>query len=72
MSNIIYHVAIEDDDVGEVEGFYKDSELLATWCANDARWRSEYMNSLLEALGFTVEQPEADSGLYDLLKEQWT
>ena len=68
----IYHVILDDDDVGEVEGFYKDGELLSTWCANDARWRNEYMDSLLDSLGFTVVSPDVDSPLYDKLKKEWS
>jgi hypothetical protein len=70
--SVIYYVYLEDDDVGEVEGFYKEDKLLATWCLNDANWRAEYMNPLLERLGFEVELPPEDSNLYDKLKEVWT
>lgn len=56
----IYYTRYEDE--WEAEGFFDDSgTLLAAWHANDASWRSEYMDSLLEALGFTVvddQRPE--------------
>ena len=66
----IYHVVLCDDEVGEVEGFFDESgSLLATWSLNDANWRNEYHNSLIEALGIRVEQ--GGSGLEALLKAEW-
>jgi hypothetical protein len=50
----ITHVYVCDDD-GEMEGMFDDQgELLAGWLMDDAHWRSEYMNGLLEALGHEI------------------
>lgn len=66
----IYHVSLCDDEVGEVEGFFDESgSLLATWSLNDANWRGEYQNSLLEALGIQVKT--GDKTLEELLKAEW-
>jgi hypothetical protein len=56
---------------GEVEGVFEDDKLIATWCCNDASWRSEYFAGLLKALG--VEQVEpADRGLLEeILVAHW-
>lgn len=44
-------------DEYEAEGFFTESgELLQAWSLNDANWRSEYMDPLLQALGFEVER----------------
>lgn len=53
----IYIIGIEDE-VGEVEGAFDDKgELLDTWCRNDATWRHEYFNGLMETLGIDVKPP---------------
>jgi hypothetical protein len=50
------HIYICDDDM-EADAFFDESDrLLAAWCLNDAHWRNEYMNSLLHALGHSVEK----------------
>ena len=56
----IYYVYDEGDCemYGETEGFFDEKgTLLQWWCCNDANWRSEYMDPLLEALGFNVIYP---------------
>ncbi len=51
----LYFVNVDNDDVGEVEGFFDErGSHLASWSVNDASWRGEYMNRLLQALGFAV------------------
>ena len=51
----IYFLSICDDDVGEVEGMFDaNGDVLGTWCNNDARWRGEYFEPFLEALGIRV------------------
>lgn len=55
----IYHQVFNQPILGEAEAFYeiKDKELiyLSGWFLNDAHYRSEYMNSLFEALDIEVE-----------------
>jgi hypothetical protein len=49
----VFYVYYEDE--WEAEGFFDaNGRLLACWSRNDADWRSEYMNPLLEELGFKV------------------
>lgn len=65
----IYHVILEDDDVGECEGFYaEDEKLITQWSLNDAHWRGEYMESLLEYLGAVVK--EGDKKLHTKFKKE--
>jgi hypothetical protein len=67
---ILYHVDIADDDVGEVEGFFDEQgNLLHCWSMNDALWRSEYLNPLLEELGYTVKHSGASEFLEKLRKQ---
>lgn len=52
---VIYHIAISDDDVGEVEGMFDETgALLGSWASNDATWRGEYFNGFLGKLNFDV------------------
>lgn len=68
---ILYHVALCDDEVGEVEGFFDESgSLLASWCLNDANWRGEYQNSLLNSLGYNVYFSDSEE-LEQKLKASW-
>jgi hypothetical protein len=56
---VIYIKSFEDDDLGEMQGFYEfvDGKLvfITGWSPVDADYRSEYMDSLLEHLGVAVE-----------------
>lgn len=48
----VYYYYCED---AEVDSFYDETgQLLDFWSCNDANWRQEYMNGLLESLGYTV------------------
>jgi hypothetical protein len=60
-----------DDEVGEVQAFFKDGELLAAWSSNDANWRSEYMDPLLEELGWEIEYASSDETLAQKLREMY-
>ena len=54
-SKVLFFVSYEGEH-GELEGFFdEDKEPIACWCLNDAHWRSEYMDSLLTNLGYTVD-----------------
>lgn len=45
---------------GEMEFFFDGrGKLLHYWALNDANWRSEYMDPLMEALGYQVHSVEA-------------
>lgn len=66
----IYFVSIQDDDVGEVEGFFDEAgEVLGTWCLNDADWRSEYFGPFLTALGYKEEEGTLEQE--EKLKKYW-
>ena len=68
----IYIIGIED--VGEVEGAFDDKgELLDTWCCNDATWRHEYFEGLMNALGVTVADPpkRLRSKMEKKLRKHW-
>lgn len=53
---IIYCIYISNDDLGEIQVFAdKDGKILASWHLNDASWRGEYMDRLLEKLGYEVK-----------------
>lgn len=63
---IIYHIAYCDEY--EADAFFDTKhKLLAAWSMNDANWRSEYMNPLLEALGVEVVQIEEEDLEYKSL-----
>lgn len=74
----ITHVYVCDDD-GEMEGFFDDQgRLLAAWCLNDAHWRNEYMDGLLESLGHEIvkldasdARKKADKAMVKQIKEQF-
>lgn len=56
------HVRIADfchRKYGEGQLVYVDGKLVTWWSANDAQYRAEYMDSMLEALGATVESATA-------------
>lgn len=57
-------VDAEDDDenaLGEYEAFFDDNKkFLAGWSLNDAQWRDEYMDGLMQALGYEVVIVPAD------------
>lgn len=63
----IYHVNC-DNDLGEF--FFNDKfEMLSYWDSNDASWRGEYMNPLLEQLGFKVKKlSPKDKRVWDIVK----
>jgi hypothetical protein len=62
-------VAIEDDDVGEVEGaFDEEGNLIHSWARNDASW-SRYLDPVLEGLGYRVKHARP-KGLVAKLKEE--
>lgn len=64
----LYHVRIDED---EIEGFFdEDGDLMGAWCLNDARWRNEYMNPLLNSLGYQVEK-NTHSALIQALKHEF-
>ena len=52
----IYHVWIEDDnDLGEYDAFFdEEGNFIHGWDGNDANYRNEYMDPLMQALGVTV------------------
>lgn len=46
---------VYSQDYGEIEGVFDENDnLIHTWDCNDATWRHEYFNPLLEKLGFKV------------------
>ena len=50
----IIHVWYCDDF--EADGFFtEEGEIICAWSNNDAMWRSEYMDSLINKLGFEIE-----------------
>lgn len=50
----IYHYAYEGD-CGEIDAFFDEKlKLIEYWFCNDAHYRNEYMNPLLEKLGIKV------------------
>lgn len=52
MARVIYHVR---DDENGLEAFFTEyGAYLHGWHENDANWRNEYMNPLLNSLGFKV------------------
>jgi hypothetical protein len=62
---VIEHVYIDEF---ELEGFYLDGKYLQGWCANDAHWRSEYMDPLIEALGFKIKISNSQKLKKDLIE----
>ncbi len=52
----LFLVTLADDEIGEVEGIFDSDKftLLHWWNLNDADWRSEYFNPLMEQLGIKV------------------
>ena len=55
----VYHVVLEES--AEAEAWFDESGvLLAGWTKNDAHWRGEYMDPLLEALGHEIQ------GVYEI------
>ena len=49
----VYVVSIEDDEVGEVQGMFdEDFKLIDYWSLNDANWRSEYFEGILNHFGY--------------------
>lgn len=72
----IFHVYLEDYE-GEF-WFNNKGEFLQGWACNDANWRSEYMNPLLESLGFevvSIYEPDKFSEIYykaeELASDWW-
>lgn len=63
----LYHVVLEA--TCEAEAWFDESgKLLAGWTMNDAHWRGEYMNPLLEALGYNIKQVyETDFGVEEVV-----
>jgi len=67
----ITHICLGDNDVGDVEGFFDEAgNLIHSWAMNDASWRSEYMDPLLEKLGIRVVGGDSKE-LEAKLKEHW-
>ena len=72
----IFHVYLEDY---EAEFFFDNKgQLLCGWACNDAHWRSEYMNPLLNRLGFEIdyifepkEFPEIYWKAHELATDWW-
>lgn len=49
----LFHAQYEDEF--EAEGFFDEKgKMLQGWHGNDANWRGEYMDPLLEKLGYEV------------------
>ena len=50
---------VGDEEEGEVEGMFDDKgNIIHCWTCNDANWRNEYFDPLMEALGIKVECSE--------------
>lgn len=66
----IFHVNLDDD--GDVF-FDEAGEMLASWYANDANYRAEYMKPLFTRLGIdvqsaTAQDPRFNAQIVELLK----
>jgi len=56
MKKKIVYTYYYDGDAGEMNAFFDEKfKLLEYWSCDDANWRSEYMNPLLEILGIVVK-----------------
>jgi hypothetical protein len=74
--SVLFHVYLEDY---EAELWFDNKgDYLYGWACNDANWRGEYMNPLMERLGFSVvsvfaanEYPEIYWKAYDMAAEFW-
>jgi len=56
MKKKIIYTYYYDGDAGEMDAFFNEKfKLLEYWSCDDANWRSEYMNPLLETLGIEVK-----------------
>jgi hypothetical protein len=61
----IFYVYNEEWDC---EGFFNENgNCLASWSLNDAKWRSEYMDSLLTSLGYEIIDSSTDELLINEL-----
>lgn len=70
MSKKIYHIRIDDYELGEAEAMYsEEGALLDFWALNDAYWRSEYLNGFIEKLGYHIEECR-DEKLINKFKEE--
>lgn len=48
--------------------FTSEGKLLGGWALNDAHWRSEYMNSVFESLGFIMIRDDENEKLLETLR----
>ena len=62
----IQFVSVND---GLYSGLYLDGNLLAGWHENDAEWRGEYFDGMLEKLGYSVKYKPASKASYEMLQE---
>jgi hypothetical protein len=65
----IYHAFCEI--FGEQDFFFnEDFKLIHWWDKNDATWREEYMNPLMEKLGIKINNIElTDKRVYSIIKD---
>lgn len=56
----LYNSSFEGGNIGEADGFFEivdgKVELVDCWSCNDAMWRDEYMNGILEWAGVKLER----------------
>lgn len=78
MKKKIVYTYYYDGDAGEIDAFFNEKfKLLEYWSCNDALWRTEYMNPLLETLGIEVKPlPEkqwdkADKAIEDYIEGKY-
>ena len=58
------------DRIGEAEGFFDDEgNLLTAWSCNNVSWPDEYMDSLLEKLGYKVSHYRAEDEILQKLAD---
>lgn len=58
-----------EGECGEIQGMFTDGCLLLDfWSCNDADWRTEYFNGVMNELGYEVTDPPAS--LADKLEKQ--
>ena len=63
------YVVYSGGECGELQGVFTEREdLLHFWSCNDATWREEYFNGLMEKIGFTTKEPTGP--LYNRLEKK--
>lgn len=57
---VLYRAFFCGDDIGEADGFFEINngkvKYVTGWFCNDAMWRGEYMDDLIEYFGGKIEE----------------